>query len=282
MSTSTDGVKYLRDFVRRRSAIVIESGKEYLIESRLGPLARDEGLASVDALVRKIRGDERGALARRVIEAMTTNETSFFRDAHPFDALGSHMLPALVRARLASRTLRIWCAASSTGQEPYSIAMTLSEHVPDLASWNVQILATDINAEVLSRARAGVYKPLEVGRGLGAARLAKHFEPVGEGWRVKPELRRLVTFQELNLLETWPLFSALDVVFIRNVLIYFDVPTKRAILARIRQHLRPDGFLVLGGAETTMNIDDEYQPVRVGQSVYYQPAVPAKVAAGGR
>jgi len=271
MATSPDCLKYLRDLVYRRSAIVVDADKDYLLESRLQPVARSAALASIDDLVKKIRADERSPLTSAVIEAMTTNETSFFRDAHPFEALRTKILPDMIAARASSRALRIWCAASSTGQEPYSIAMAIHEAFPELASWNIQIIATDLNTAVLARARTGIYKQLEVNRGLPAPLLVKYFDRAGADWQIKAEIRKMVSFQELNLLDRWPLFSAQDVVFIRNVLIYFDIPTKRKILGRVREALRPDGYLVLGGAETTLNLDDGYLPVRVGPSVYYQP-----------
>jgi chemotaxis protein methyltransferase CheR len=277
-TTSVQSMQYLRELVHRRSAIVVEGDKDYLLESRLGPLARKAGLASIDELVANVRRQENGPMASSVIEAMTTNETSFFRDAHPFEALKLEIIPRLMAERASSRTLRIWCAAASTGQEPYSIAMTLREAFPALASWNVQIVATDLNATVLGRARAGLFKQLEVNRGLPAPLLVKYFDRVGAEWQIKADIRSMVSFQELNLLEKWPLFSAQDVMFIRNVLIYFDLPTKRLLLGRARQALRPDGYLVLGGAETTHNLDDGYAPVRIGSGVYYQP----KAAAQGK
>ncbi len=271
MTPSPDSMKYLRDLVRRRSAIVIEADKDYLLESRLNPVARTNALASIDELVKKVRANESSPLTHAVIEAMTTNETSFFRDAHPFEALKTKILPDLIAARAASRTLRIWCAAASTGQEPYSIAIAIREAFPALANWTVQIIATDLNATVLARARSGLFKQLEVNRGLPAPLLLKYFTRVGADWQINQDVRSMISFQELNLLDRWPLFTAQDIVFIRNVLIYFDVPTKRELLGRVRQALRPDGFLILGGAETTMNLDDGYAPVRVGPGVYYQP-----------
>jgi chemotaxis protein methyltransferase CheR len=282
--TSNESKIYLRDLVRRRSAIVIEADKDYLLESRLHPLARQHSMSTLDELVAQVRRDERGPLAHAVIEAMTTNETSFFRDIHPFEALKTKILPDLMAARASVRTLRIWCAAASTGQEPYSIAMAICEAFPALATWNVQIIATDLNATVLARAREGRFKQLEVNRGLPAALLVKYFDRVGADWQIKKQIRDMVSFQELNLLERWPLFTAQDVIFIRNVLIYFDIPTKQQILGRARQILRSDGYLILGGAETTMNLDDGYAPIRVGPSVYYQPKLPSegKVANAGR
>ncbi len=268
---SVETYAYVRDLVHRRSAIVVEAGKEYLVESRLGPVARQAGFASIDDLARKLREGERGPLLTQVIEAMTTNETSFYRDQHPFETLRTKLVPELMKARASSRSIRIWCGAASTGQEPYTIAMTLREHFPELATWSVHIVATDLNSAVLARARAGLFKPIEVNRGLPAPMLVKYFERDGADWRIKAPLRQMVTFQELNLLDPqWSVSGPQDIVFLRNVLIYFDVPTKRQILGRVRRILRPDGYLLLGGAETTVNIDDAYQSVRVGQGLCYQ------------
>lgn len=262
---------YLRDLVYRRSAIVLQADKHYLIDSRLAPVAREAGLGSIDELVGRIRREGTEApLMKRVIEAMTTNETLFFRDLHPFEALKTHVLPDLIRARAGQRSLRIWCAAASTGQEPYSIAMTIREHFPQLDSWDVEIIATDINASVLERARAATYRQLEVNRGLPVAMLIKYFERQGADWQIKPIVRNMVKFAELNLLDAWAAVGPQDIVFIRNVLIYFDVETKRRLLGRIRNLLQPGGFLVLGGAETTNNIDANYVPVKIGGGVYYQ------------
>ena len=235
------------------------------------------GFATVDLLVDKLRTDERGKLGTDVIEALTTNETSFFRDIHPFEALKTLVLPELVKARATTKTLRLWCAASSTGQEPYSIAMIIREHFPALATWNVQIIATDINKTVLERAKLGVFKQLEVNRGLPAMMLVKHFEKDGADWRIKEPLRKMITFQELNLLDRWPIFSQQDVIFMRNVLIYFDVATKKKLLARVRETMRDDGYLFLGGAETTMNIDNQLQASRVAAAsmVFQQVKAPA-------
>lgn len=271
MSTSAESFQYVSELVRRRAAIVVEAGKEYLVDSRLAPIAKREGVAGIDELVKKLRADEHGPLVGQVIEAMTTNETTFFRDVHPFESLRTKILPDMIRARAATRTLRIWCAAASTGQEPYSIAMTIRAHFPELATWNVQITATDLNAAVLERARAGLYRQLEVNRGLPAAMLVKYFTRVGAEWQINDELRKMVAFQELNLIDRWPLLSAPDVVFMRNILIYFDIETKRAILKRVRTTMRADGFLVLGGAETTINLDDQFVSVRASaSSIIYQ------------
>jgi chemotaxis protein methyltransferase CheR len=277
---NAESFTYVCNLVRRRAAIVVEPGKEYLVDSRLGPLAKREGLATIDELVQKLRADDRGPLVGHVVEAMTTNETSFFRDVHPFEALRSHILPQVIQARAATRTLRIWCAAASTGQEPYSIAMTIRHHFPELASWNVRITATDLNAAVLDRARTGLYRQLEVNRGLPAAMLVKYFDRVGAEWQIKQELRAMIAFEQLNLLDRWPLSSAPDIVFMRNILIYFDVETKRALLKRVRQTMRPDAFLVLGGAETTINLDDQFVSVRATAATLVYQAKPAVALKG--
>ena len=202
---------------------------------------------------------------------MTTNETSFFRDAHPFEALKTKLLPELIKARAQSKRLSIWCAASSTGQEPFSIAMLLREHFPALESWKIEIVATDLNTAVLARARTGVFKQLEVNRGLPAAMLARYFERHGADWRVKPAILNMVSFSELNLLGPFKRIGPQDLVLMRNVLIYFDLPTRRAVLRQVGERLRRDGYLLLGGAETTVNVDDSLASMRVGPTLVYQP-----------
>jgi chemotaxis protein methyltransferase CheR len=271
MSIAAHDFGYVRELVHRVSAIVIEPGKEYLVESRLASVARDAGFGSLDSLVAELRARPSHGLHRKVVDALTTNETTFFRDVHPFAALREDVLPRLIAARAAERRLSIWCAACSTGQEPYSVAMLLREHFPQLAAWTVRITASDLSQEVLARARAGRYTQLEVNRGLPAGYLVRYFRRDGMDWQLDDTIRRMVEFQELNLIERWPACGALDVVFMRNVLIYFDVETKRAILGRVRQVMRPDGCLFLGGAETTMNLDDAYQRETLGRAVCYRP-----------
>lgn len=271
MAMTQDNLVFLRGLLHRRAAILLEEGKEYLAESRLLPVARQNGLATLDDLVARLRREQLGPLATQVIEAMTTNETSFFRDVHPFESLKSTIIPELMKARRASRTIRIWCAAASTGQEPYSLAILLADSFPELATgWRVDIVATDINTTVLERARSGIYKQLEVNRGLPATMLTKHFERQGTDWKLKDPIRKLVRFETMNLLDRWPFTQPLDLVLIRNVLIYFDLPTKKTILGRIRTHLAPDGYLMLGGAETTLNVDDAYQANRDGKTILYR------------
>jgi chemotaxis protein methyltransferase CheR len=262
---------YLCDFVYKRSAIVLDADKEYLVEARLGPLARSEGFVSIEALIRQLRAPLPNALQKKVIETMTTHETTFFRDLHPFEAFKAEIIPAMRKARERTKTITILCAACSSGQEPYSVAMFLREHFADLASWSVQIIATDLSTAVLDRARAGKFHQVEINRGLPAVFLVKYFERSGADWQIKPEIRKLVEFRQMNLIEMWPALPRIDVFFLRNVLIYFDVPTKQKILARVRQSLAPDGCLFLGAAETTMNIDDTFDRIQVGKAVFYRP-----------
>lgn len=270
-TTFTDAeFTYISDMVRTRSAIVLEPGKEYLVEARLTPLVRELGLESIGALVAKLRQPTGAALAERVTEAMTTNETSFFRDVSPFQALRTAILPALVKSRASSRRLRIWCAASSSGQEPYSIAMSIDDAFPELRGWDVQITATDLSREMVERGKAGVFKALEVNRGLPAPMLIKYFTKVGVDYAIRPELRSMVQFSELNLIGAWPAFPTFDIVFLRNVLIYFDVDTKRTIIGRVKRLLSPDGYLFLGAAETTMNIDDGFERLPLERAGCYR------------
>jgi chemotaxis protein methyltransferase CheR len=263
------------DLVRRtvfdNAGIVIEPGKEYLVESRLIGLARKQGLASLDVLLQRLKRDD-PALRREVIEAMTTNETTFFRDGAPFDLLRTEALPRLMAARAATRELSIWCAASSTGQEPYSLAMLLAEHFPSLDDWRIRILATDLSRDVIARARAGCYSQIEVNRGLPITYLVKYFEKQGAEWRLVPRIRERVEFREMNLVQAWPSMPTFDVVFIRNVMIYFDVAAKKSILDRIGRLLPRDGYLFLGAAETTMNLDDRFRRAPFERAGCYQLA----------
>jgi chemotaxis protein methyltransferase CheR len=261
---------FICKLVRDRSAIVLDAGKEYLVESRLLPLARSEGCASLQDLVLRLRTQSTNGLQQKVIEAMTTNETSFFRDLHPFEALKKVLLPELMRKREGERRLNFWCGASSSGQEPYTIAILLREHFPTLANWSVQFLATDLSVEMVERARAGRYSQLEVNRGMPAPLLVKYFQRHGVEWRVKDELRKMVEFRPMNLVESWGAMPELDIIFLRNVLIYFDVPTKKAVLGKIRRVLRPDGYLFLGAAETTLNLDDGFERMQFDKAGCYR------------
>lgn len=250
--------EYVRTMIYAKAGIVLEPGKEYLVETRLAAVVRREKLPGVSQLIARLKGSAHDPLHKAVLDCMTTNETSFFRDIKPFEALKANVIPDLMKRRMATRTLNFWCAAASTGQEPYTICMTLREHFPQLADWRMTFVATDLSRDVLEKARSGRYSQMEVNRGLPAAYLVKYFQRAGMEWQIKDEIRRMVEFRELNLLEPLPAMGMLDVVFIRNVLIYFDVPTKQQIFKKIRAVLRPDGYMFLGGAETTLNVDESF------------------------
>ncbi|MBI5387503.1 MAG: protein-glutamate O-methyltransferase CheR [Verrucomicrobia bacterium] len=271
MALSRNDFEYVRELLRTECAIVLEPGKEYLVESRLCPLAQRLGLGTLDALIAKLRREPVNGVHRQVIDAMTTNETLFFRDLHPFETLKKTIVPELLQRRAPARTLRIWCGACSTGQEPYSIALLLRDNFPQLFGWRLQLLATDLCRDVLERARTGRYNQLEMNRGLPASMLVKHFAKVSaDQWQLREEVRSMVEFQEMNLARAFPPMPSFDLVFLRNVMIYFDTETKRAILARIRRVLAPDGYLFLGCAETTLNLDDSYETVTLGKTMCYR------------
>jgi len=268
MTISAQAFTFVRELVRAESAIVLETGKEYLVESRLVPLAREAGHSSVDAYVAELATRRTPRALKQVVEALTTNETSWFRDSDPFTALRQTVLPELIKAR-PNRTLRIWAAACSSGQEPYSIVMTAMD-MPELAGWRIEVLATDLSEEMLERGRKGEYSQLEVNRGLPATTLVRHFERSGLNWRINQSIRDRVEFRALNLTRPFPPLGKFDVVFLRNVLIYFDLPTKQDVLRRVRQVMAPDGHLFLGAAEMTMGVDDAWERVPAGRSSVYR------------
>jgi chemotaxis protein methyltransferase CheR len=270
MAISSAEYDYLRNLVQKQAGIVLEAGKEYLVEARVGPILREAKLDSIAALVKRLQASSLDPLHKALIDAMTTNETSFFRDQHPFEALRRMVIPDLMMKRAATKTLSIWCAASSSGQEPYTIAMTLFESMPNISEWKINFVATDLSKAMVERSRGGRYSQLEVNRGLPAPLLVKYFNKQGLEWHVDQKMRNLVEFKELNLLNSWPVMPPLDIVFIRNVLIYFDSPTKKEIFRKIRQVMRPDGYLFLGGAETTMNLDDNFQRNPTERTGIYQ------------
>lgn len=268
---------YLRKMLRERSGLVLSVEKQYLAESRLLPLARRHGFASVGELVAQLKFPSH-ALATEVVDAMTTNETFFFRDRIPFDLLRDTVMPALMTARSRTRRIRIWCTAASTGQEPYSIAMTLREMGVQFAGFQVDILATDLVAGALDRARDGLYTQFEVQRGLPIQLLIKYFTKVGEMWQIAPDLRAMVQFRPLNLLNDFSALGLFDLVFCRNVLIYFDQPTKISVLNRIARQMPDDGFLVLGAAETVVGLTDAFSPHPDKRGLYRPNTVPVGVA----
>jgi chemotaxis protein methyltransferase CheR len=274
---SEDEVDYVRKLVHTASGIALERDKDYLIHSRLLPLARRHNITTLAELLARARregsrGTSKLALEWQIVEALTTNETSFFRDLHPFDALRTHVFPALAAARQVERTINVWCAACSTGQEPYSVAILIREHFPIFAGWRVRILATDLNREVLEQAISGRYTQLQVNRGLSAKLLVRHFHRAPSGdWQLNPEIMRMVEFSALNLNSTlWHSFAAFDLIFMRNVMIYFEDSSKRLILDRLRNALRPDGYLLLGTAETTLHLSNDFAPERFGSATFFR------------
>jgi len=262
----------LANLLKRRSGLVITPDKGYLVESRLAPVAQKYGLKDLAGLLSALaHGDEN--LAKAVTEAMTTNETSWFRDNTPFDIFRKVLLPEMLERRAATRNLRIWSAAASTGQEAYSLAMILKEEAAKLQGWKIEIVGTDISQEVLTRAKSGVYTQFEVQRGLPIQMLVKYFKQDGDKWQIAPEIRNMVQYREFNLLEDPMTLGRFDVVFCRNVLIYFDQPTKSTILERISRLLASDGLLYLGGAETVLGVSERFEPLAGHRGIYAIAAV---------
>jgi chemotaxis protein methyltransferase CheR len=278
-----DHFDVLSGLIRKHSGLVLTRDKAYLLESRLLPVARKWSLKTLADLATAVRGQADTGMVRDVVEAMTTNESFFFRDVKPFDQFKSFVLPHLLRARAATRSIRIWSAACSSGQEPYSLAMILSEQRAQLAGWRIEILATDLSTEILDKAQAGLYSQFEVQRGLPIQLLVKYFKQQGERWQIDPAIRAMVSFRQLNLLDEMTALGRFDVIFCRNVLIYFDQPTKTLVLDRLSRQMAPDGHLYLGGAETVLGISDKLQPVPENRGVYgltTTAAAPRRAAVG--
>ena len=267
--------EYLRKLLKDRSGLVLSADKQYLVESRLVPLARKAGLPGITELVTKMKVPGGEALTVDVIEAMTTNETFFFRDKVPFDHLKQTILPEVLAARASRRSLRIWCAASSTGQEPYSIAMCLKEISAQIAGWRVEILATDLSPSVLEKSKAGIFSQFEVQRGLPIQMLVKHFTQTGELWQLNADIRGMVQHRQLNLLQDFTHLGMFDVIFCRNVLIYFDQETKANIFGRLARMVEPDGYLLLGAAETVVGLTDAFKPYPERRGLYRPSGAPA-------
>ena len=269
MPLLTEEIDFLRTLIVRRSGNVLSTDQSYLLESRLGPVALDHGMVDVSALVTELRKSTDARLAEKVTEALTINETSFFRDTQPFDALRDVLIPEFVQRRSAMRKLTIWSAASSSGQEAYSIAMLIRESFPELADWNVKIVATDLSDKMVARSQDGKYTQFEVNRGLPARLLIKYFDRSGATWQAKDELRRMIDCRKLNLMGVWPLLPAFDIVFLRNVLIYFDQPSKIGILEKVRSVMQADGKLFLGGGETLINLAAPFTREPIGKTVCF-------------
>ena len=251
--------EYLRKLLKDHSGLDLSADKQYLIESRLLPLSRKCGVSGIGDLVQKMKGGSSTIIAQ-VVEAMTTNETFFFRDKVPFEHFRETIIPEMLKARANRKSIRIWCAAGSTGQEPYSLAMSLKEMGPALAGWRVEIIATDLSTEVLEKSKSGVYSQFEVQRGLPIQLLVKYFKQNGEFWQISPELRAMVQHRQLNLLHDFSQLGIFDVVFCRNVLIYFDQDTKINIFGHLARGMEGDGFLVLGAAETVVGLTEVFKP----------------------
>jgi chemotaxis protein methyltransferase CheR len=279
---------FVRKLLKERSGLVLSADKQYLVESRLLPLARKSGLLSLSDLVQRLKGPNAHALATEVVEAMMTNESFFFRDKLPFEHFRDTMIPALMAARANQRRIRIWCAAASTGQEPYSLAMCLKEMAQQLVGWRIDIVASDLSNEVLEKARAGIYSQFEVQRGLPIQLLIKYFSQIGETWQIAPDLRAMVQFRPFNLLNDFASLGMFDIVFCRNVLIYFDQQTKVGILERLSRTVERDGYFILGAAETVVGLTDCFKPVPDRRGLYSPNsgarAAPPRLAvvAGGR
>ncbi len=259
--------EYLRKLLKDHSGLDLSTDKQYLIESRLLPLARKAGLADIGELVQKLKAGS-SAIVAQVVEAMTTNETFFFRDKVPFDHFRDSIMPEIIKARANRKSIRIWCAAGSTGQEPYSLAMCVKEMGAALGGWRVEILATDISQEVLEKSKAGIYSQFEVQRGLPIQMLVKYFKQNGELWQLNPDIRAMVQHRQLNLLHDFSQLGVFDIIFCRNVLIYFDQDTKINIFGRLARIMEPDGFLVLGAAETVVGLTDVFKPFPDRRGLY--------------
>ncbi len=273
---SKEILTYFFSILYQESGLVLDESKKYLIETRLEPVAAQEGFESINALGRALIQKRSPILRQKVVDAMTTNETYFFRDQRPFTIMQEEVFPALIKAKAKSKRIHIWCAASSTGQEPYSLAMMVKEMGAKLAGWSVQIQATDISEDVLKKARLGIYSQHEVQRGLSTPYLLRYFTQKGLTWQLKPVIRDMVRFRRLNLLSNLTSVGDVDVVFCRNILIYFDSKTKQNVIARISDLIAPEGVLFLGGSEALMGVKSSLTRIGTAQGSYYKKSIPNK------
>ena len=272
MAISQEDFRFVSGYLHRESGIALTEEKTYLVENRLGELCRSIGLNSIAALVQELRARPAGQVKQQMVEAMTTNETSFFRDVSPFEALRMAIFPELLEARKQARQLRIWSAAASTGQEAYSTAMLLDMNFARLIKdWDIEILGTDLAEKVLERSRTGEYSQLEVNRGLPAQYLVAYFKKKSSRWQINEQIRKIVRFEQMNLMNVPQRVGPFDIIFCRNVLIYFDDQTKRKVLSSLRSKLKPDGYLILGASEVLANGADLFERVQKGGSVVYKP-----------
>jgi chemotaxis protein methyltransferase CheR len=268
---------YLRQLVFGLSQNVLDPSRDYLFETRLTKLLRNQGMTQLEELIQHLKVRKNPVLERSIAEAMTINETSFFRDGRPFELLRTELLPKLIEARRPARSLRFWSAASSTGQEAYSLGMLMQEHFPQIAGWNIRIEGTDICNEVVEKAQAGRYHRIEMNRGLPARFVVRYFDHVGEDWTVKPELRKMCNFRQANLCTTSLPFNRIDdrfdVIFLRNVMLYFSQDTRKTLLAGIHRLLAPDGILFLGSSEQPAD-PSIWTPVLAGGTCHFRPRQP--------
>ncbi|WP_289036259.1 protein-glutamate O-methyltransferase CheR [uncultured Roseibium sp.] len=271
--------EFLKKFLKDKSGLVLSNDKQYLVESRLLPVARTAKLDTLSGLIGNMQRGGNSKLENDVIEAMTTNESFFFRDKTPFDHFNDTMLPALLEARARTRALKIWCAAASSGQEPYSLGICLKEAGPKLAGWRTRILGTDLSNEVLEKAKAGIYSQFEVQRGLPIQMLLKYFDQKGDMWQINPDMRAMIEWRKLNLLDNFSHLGEFDILFCRNVLIYFDQQTKSEILDRLAKMVPDDGFLVLGAAETVVGLTDAFKPVPGKRGLFQRKQAAARPGA---
>ncbi len=265
-----------KELLYDKSGIVITPDKSYLLDSRLTPIAKKWDFPNLDAMTMALKAFPDPKLVKDIIEAMTTNETSFFRDMKPFTFFEKVILPYMKKSRSSNRKIRIWCAAASSGQEPYSLAMLLTEKKAEFPGWNFEIVATDISDDILAQARDGIYSQFEVQRGLPIQYLMKYFTQVNDKWQIKDEIKNMIRFNNFNLLNSMTHMGMFDVIFCRNVLIYFDDKTKSEILAKMSNQMPEDGFLILGGAETVLGITDKFKPLNNARGLYVKPDSPAQ------
>ncbi len=271
MNLTREEFVYIQELVHTRSGVLLSPEKGYLVEARLKPLARSLDFSGLSSFIHTLQRTEYGSQHRRAVEAMTTNETSFFRDPDVFEALREQVIPLLITKRKAEKVLCIWCGASSSGQEPYSLALLLKEHFPDLQGWRIDFFATDISQTMIKRAQLGEFSEIEIDRGLPKYLLTKYFEKRLESWRIQEGVCKMIQFREMNLIGPWIEFPSLDLVLLRNVLIYFDERTKKEVLRKIWRSLKPDGFLALGGTETTFGLQQNFRRVPFDRVSLYQP-----------
>jgi chemotaxis protein methyltransferase CheR len=268
MTISPADFDFMADLLKKQSGLIITKDKVYLLESRLLPLARRQGLPGLNELIALVRGGKDATIAKAVNEAMTTNESFFFRDVKPFQLFETETLPHLLKTRAAQKSFRIWSAAASNGQEPYTLAMILKQHEAKMKDWKIEIIGTDLSNEVLAKAKSGIYSQFEVQRGLPIQYLMKYFTKTNEAWQINEAIRNMVQYKPLNLLQPFNMLGTMDVIFCRNVLIYFDQPTKAEVLGRMAKQLTKDGVLYLGGAETVVGVTERFKPVAGQRGIY--------------